>query len=179
MGHKIREHMEAVDGDEPLSGHVEIDETFVGGKSNQRGRPTIHNSNKTPIVGMVERGGDVYTQVVPDTNKETLMPVVEANVAKGTRVSTDEHHAYKKLDEKGYDHDTVNHSEKEWSRGDIHTNSIEGFWRQLKQGINSTHIHVSRKHLPKYTKEFEYRYNARKEPEGMFDELVNTFPEKQ
>ena len=76
----------------------------------------------------------------------------------------------------GFDHQSVDHSRKEWVRGDVHTNTIEGFWGALKRGINGTHIWVSPKHLQKYLWEFEFRYNLRKQPHLMFDLLLLAFP---
>ena len=174
MGHEIRKYMSDTDGNDGLSGHVEIDETYIGGKSNEVGRPG-KDSKKTAVLGMVERNGDVMTHIVTDARRATLIPLIEKHVEKGTRVSTDQLHAYKVLGGTGYDHKSVNHGAMEWVRGDTHTNSIEGVWSRLKNSIRGTHIHVSRKHLPKYLGEFEYRYNMRDNPEDMFSRLLLSF----
>jgi len=173
MGHEIRKHMADVDGENMLSGVVEIDETYVGGKRpGKRGRGA---AGKTIVFGMMERNGDVMTKIVPNVRKVTLQSEIIENVEKGATVHTDELHAYKGLDQKGYEHDTVNHGAKQYVDGDCHVNGIEGYWRNLKAGINGTHIHVSGKHLDKYAKEFEYRFNRRNRPDTMLPELLTKF----
>jgi len=173
MAHKIREHMGKTDGDRPLSGHIEADEAFIGGvRPGPRGRAA---KGKTIVFGMLERHGDVMTKIVPNTTKETLQGHIEANVEKPSFISTDENSSYKGIAAKGYVHGSVNHFAKEYVRGDIHTNSLEGFWAMIKRSIRGTHIHVSRKHLAKYLGEFEYRYNMRHSPELMFARLVLSF----
>ncbi len=177
MGHEIRKHMDLVDGEPPLSGDVEADETYVGGKKKgKRGRGA---GGKTVVFGMMERNGDVMTKVVPDAKTKTIEPEILENVEAGSTVHTDEWHAYKGLSNKGYNHETVQHGAGEYARGNIHVNSLEGYWSRLKESIHGTHIHVSGKHLEKYTKEFEYRYNSRKNPEKMFPELISSYPEQQ
>ena len=173
MGCQIREHMAMVDGESPLSGHVEIDETMIGGKrKGKRGRGA---EGKTILFGMMERDGDVMTHVVQNVRRNTLQPIIKANVETGSTVNTDELKSYTKLGEHGYQHETVNHSAGEYVNGNTHVNSIEGYWAHLKKSINSTHIHVSKKKLELYAKEFEYRFNSRKNPEKMFPELISTF----
>jgi len=173
MAGLIREHMGKTDGDRPLSGHVEADEAYIGGvRPGPRGRAA---KGKTIVFGMLERHGDVMTKVVPNTTAETLHAHIEANVTKPALISTDENNAYKTLSKKGYVHRSVNHSRKEYARGDIHTNGLEGFWSMLKRSIRGTHVHVSQKHLWKYLGEFEYRYNLRHSPEVMFARLVLSF----
>ena len=176
MGHQIRKHMAQVDGDPPLTGHVEIDETYIGGK-----KPKIQGftgrgaKGKTVVMGILERDGEVFTKVVPSAGRKSLIPPIIERLKAGTRISTDEWGPYRILKQFGYDHETVNHSADEWVRGSVHTNSIEGFWSQLKRSIRGTHVHVSAKHLPKYLGEFEYRYNMRKHPEVMFARLLLSF----
>jgi transposase len=174
MGHKIREHMAAADGEEPLSGVVEVDETYVGG--HRPGRPGRGALGKTIVMGIVERDGDVVTKVVPDFAKSTLVPVIEANVEKGSTVYSDELPSYGGLEDKGYEHETVHHRSREYVRGEVHTNTIEGYFSRLKNSIRGTHVHVSPKHLQKYVGEFEFRYNRRKQPRRMMTELLSTFP---
>lgn len=176
MGHEIRKHMATVDGDDPLSGDIEADETYIGGKTKavkgQRGRGT---PGKTIVFGMLDRDGDVITKVVPDTTMYTLHNLIEENVGKGSTIHTDEYRSYNKLDEKGYEHKRVNHSKKEYATEDTHVNSLEGYWARLKLSIRGTHVHVSSKHLSSYAGEFEYRYNSRKKPEKMMSELISSF----
>jgi transposase len=169
MGHEIRKYMGRVDGDDPLEGHVEIDETFIGGKTTMDRK----TKNKTVVLGMMERHGDVMTKVVPNARLKSVMPHIERNVVKGTEVSTDTWAAYESLRKRGYNHHAVNHTEKEYVRDDVHVNSLEGFWSMLKRSIQGTHVHVSRKHMPKYLAEFEYRYNLRKSPKVMFPRLMD------
>ncbi|MBI4006585.1 MAG: IS1595 family transposase [Gammaproteobacteria bacterium] len=174
MGHEIRKYMAVVDGDTGLSGHVEVDEAYIGGRDRIAGRPG-KRSKKTAVLGMIQRGGDVITKVIPNTKNKTLLPLVYGNVKQGTTISTDEMAAYKSLPRFGYQHGYVMHSIDQWKKGIHHTNSIEGFWSRLKNSIKGTHIHVSRKHLPKYLGEFEYRYNMRSNPSLMLDRLLKAF----
>ena len=174
MGHEIRKYMAKVDGDDGLSGHVEIDETYVGGKRpGKRGRGA---AGKTIVLGMVERDGDIMTKVVPDTTRNTIHPLVEMNVQAGTVLSTDEFGAYIGLSKKGYVHNTVNHSAEEWARGDTHVNTVESFWSHFKNSVRGTHKSISTKHMTKYLGEFEFRFNLRADVTNrMFDLLILAF----
>ena len=174
MGHELRKFMAEVDGETPLSGDVEADETYVGGRTTggKRGRGA---PNKTVVFGMLERDGDVMANVVQNVRMKTLQPIIEENVVAGSTVHTDELKSYNGLSKAGFEHETVNHSAGEYVDGGSHVNGIEGFWARLKLSIRGTHVHVSRKHLQKYVKEFEYRYNMRKLPELMFDRLLASF----
>jgi transposase-like protein len=175
IGHEIRKYMGDVDGDRGLGGHVEIDETFIGGrkKTGKRGRPAM--DNKAIVLGMLERGGDVITRHVKNVRMDSLTPHIKSHVKRGTRISTDELISYHVLGRMGYDHRTVNHRAREYVRGDVHTNSIENFWSRLKNSIRGTHVHISAKHLPKYLSEFEFRFNRRKVPLSMFSDLMAGF----
>ena len=177
MGHKIRKYMGRVDGDPPLSGHIETDETYVGGKPRKHGKrgEFKYRTIKTTVFGMIERDGDVITRVVPNARRKTLIPHIVANVEKGSTVSTDEWHPYKALPSQGYKHLIVKHKIREYVNGEAHTNTLDGFWSILKRSIQGTHVHVSRKHMSKYLVEFEYRYNMRKSPEAMFARLLLSF----
>ncbi|MDP6516765.1 MAG: IS1595 family transposase [Alphaproteobacteria bacterium] len=171
MAHKIREYMGTVDGEPPLTGHVEVDETYVGGKRpGKRGRGA---AGKSVVFGILERaGGEVFTKVVPDASRKSLVPEITRQVPKGTRISSDEWAPYRVLSALGYEHSVVDHGAKQWAQGDTHVNTLEAFWSMLKRSIRGTHIHVSRQHLPKYLGEFEFRYNLRKRPEQMFSRLL-------
>jgi transposase-like protein len=175
MGHQIRNHMAQVDDEMPLYGEVEIDETYVGGRTTggKRGRGA---PNKTIVFGMLQRNGQVMTKVVPNVAKKTLQPIIEENVLDGSTVHTDELKSYRGLKKAGYNHHTVNHGIHEYVNGETHTNNLDNFWKHLKGSIKSTHIHVSPKHLHKYAKEFEYRFNSRDNPSAMFPALVSQFP---
>lgn len=172
MCHELRKLMAQSDNWGPMGGpggHVEVDETFIGGRhKGQRDKL----KNKTIVMGMVERDGIVRAGPVPDSKITTLEPFVRMNVAAGTTISTDEHPAYSDLRHSGYTHGVVTHGRKEYVRGIHHTNTIEGYWSRLKLSIKGTHIHVSRKHLWKYVSEFSYRYNHRQSPQAMFCGLV-------
>ena len=174
MGHEIRKYMGWVDGDDPLNsgGIVEVDEVFIGGVDKGSKGP---QGDKSIVFGMVERGGDAIMRVVKNRRENTLVPIILKHVPRGTRVATDEHGAYHALAEEGYRHGTVNHARKEYVRGAVHTNTIEGFWAWLQRSILGTHVSVSEKHLPKYLGEFEFRFNLRKAPYLMFDLLLTAF----
>ncbi len=179
MGHQIREHMALVDNVnlDTLTGHVEIDETVIGGVSN-KGQGTGKLDKKFVVMGMLERNGDVVTKIVPDSKKKSLMPHIKENVEEGSVVTTDGLAAYRSLDDEGYDHLAVDHSDYEWAVGKHHTNSLEGYWSILKRSITSTHMHISEKHAPKYLDEFEFRHNHRKHGHLMFPQLISNYPEQ-
>ncbi len=174
MGHELRKYIAKVDGDDGLSGHVEVDETMIGGR--RKGGKRGHGApGKTVVFGMVEREGDMITRVVQNVRRKALEAHILENVAHGSRISSDELASYGKLARHGYRHDTVNHSADEWVRGDTHVNTAEGYLSRLKNSIKGTHVHVSAKHLPKYLAEFEYRFNMRHCPEAMFARLLLSF----
>jgi len=176
MADEIRKHMAQVDGDLQIGGPgkiVEADETFIGGEA--RGAGSGFKGNKTVVLGMIERGGDVVTQVVQSRKEKHIIPHIEKHVAPGTEVHTDEFLVYGALPFKGYDHKRINHSAGQYVNGNVTVNTIEGFWAQLKRTISGTHIHVSGKHLWKYAKEAEFRFNRRERPEVMLGELLSKF----
>jgi transposase-like protein len=142
-----------------LSGTIEADETYVGGR--HKGKRGRGSENKTPVFGMVARDGDVRAVPVENVQTTTLQPIIEKNVAKGSTIMTDELPSYNKLDSQ-YEHETINHVQEEYVRGNIHIQNIENFWSLLKRGILGIYHHVSAEHLHRYIDEFEYRYNSRK-----------------
>lgn len=143
-----------------LSKITEIDETYVGGKggNNKRGRGS---ENKTPVFGMVERQGIMKAKVTVNTKRKTVMPIIREYVKIGTEVMTDEYLPYQSLMKEGYKHQTISHGAKEYVRGNVHVNTLEGFWSQLKRSINGTHHAVSPKYLQQYVNEFSWKYNYR------------------
>jgi len=176
MAGLIREHMADVDGDEPVGGfmkRVEVDETFIGGK-----KAGDHGArHKKIVMGVMEHNGDIITEVVPDRKKATLVPIIKENVKPHSEIHTDDFMSYQGIGgTNGYWHKTVNHSIEEYvSPTGTTVNSIENFWGQLKRSVNGTHIHVSGKHLWKYAKEAEFRFNRRHCEETMLSELLSTF----
>ncbi len=177
MGHEIREHMAEIDGDTPLGGpgrEIEADETLVGGSVSGKGQG--YKGNKTCVIGVLERDGEIVTTVAPRRDQRAIQKFVLENVLPGSTVNTDEFGGYKGIDKSGYRHTTVNHKAGEYARTDgAGVNGIENYWSQLKRSISGTHIYVSGKHLSKYAKEFEYRFNRRNHPEAMLSELLSTF----
>lgn len=171
MAHLIRQHMGRTDGDPTLSGHVEADETYVGGKrKGLRGRSAM--GNKYVVFGMAERGGKVVTHHLHSASQTDIFGHINETVEKNSRISTDEWRGYKFLGGEGYSHGTVCHGKGQWRSGPHHTNTLEGYWSLLKRSIEGTHVHVSRQHLAKYLDEFAFRYNLRHSPQLMFDRLV-------
>jgi transposase-like protein len=175
MCNLIRKYMGYVDGDFPIGGPgkiVEADETFIGGKDTKE-----EGDDKAVVIGMVERGGDVVTRHIQDRSARNIGPNIKKFVKAGSRVHTDDWTGYRVLTERhGYEVETVNHSAKEYVRGDIHINTIESFWANFKRGINGTYVWVSKKHLQTYLHEFEYRHNLRQQPRLMFELLLQAFP---
>lgn len=178
IGQQIRKLMEQADIGGLLTGHVEMDEAYVGGRRSggKRGRGA---PGKTIVMGMKERGGRIAARVIPDVRKDTLRDVVLKNVEPGSVVSTDELMSYGLLSGDGFTHGTVKHAAKEWSWYDYRTgqtfstNSIEGFWRLFKASVRSTHIHVSAEKMRLYLAEFCYRSNHRQFGNAMFDLLLS------
>lgn len=153
-------------------GKVEVDETYIGGK--KQGKRGRGSENKTVVLGMVERQGRARAIVIPDIKAKTLLPAVEANVVKDATVYTDDLMSYEKLVSLGFDHKTIAHSQKIYvTAGDIHTNSVEGFWSQLKRSIDGTYHHVTPEHLQEYADEYSFRYSHRKDEQPMFKTMLN------
>jgi len=161
MLHRIRFAMAPTDSN-PLTGIVEVDETYVGGKAEAHRK----YENKSVVLAMVERGGRVRTRVLAEVNGKTLKNAIRENVSRRARIMTDEHAGYIGLDREFRDHETVNHSAKEYARGDVTTNTVEGYFSIVKRGINGIYHSVSKKHLHRYLAEFEFRYNRRDLPDG-------------
>jgi len=144
-----------------LDGVVELDETYVGAKhkrGTKRGRPGL-GSHKTPVFALVQRGGQVRAFPMDRVTAKNINAALRGNVAKGSRIMTDQFNAYKSA--KIENHATVNHSLGEYVRGEAHTNTAEGFFSLLKRGINGSFHHVSKGHLHRYCDEFAFRYNNR------------------
>lgn len=175
MCHELRKLMSAADANSrgPLSGHVEIDETYVGGVA--KGGSSQRLTNKTVVLGLVQRDGKILAGPIPDASEGTLTDIIHDHVVPGSTISTDDWRSYSNLSRLGFDHGTVVHSRKEWVRGIHHTNTIEGHWSHFKRAIKGTHVHISNKHSWKYVGEFSYRRNYRHSHSAMFKLLVHAF----
>ena len=167
MLHRIRFAMsDGVNG--PLSGDVEVDETYVGGKPRYKSSKNPRGTaGKQAVMALVERGGRVKTKPVADVTGKTLKAAILENVRADARIITDEHASYKGIGEH-YEggHHVVCHSAKEYVRGEIHSNTVESFFSTVKRGLNGIYHSVSREHLHRYMGEFEFRYNHRHIEDG-------------
>lgn len=148
-------------GGNPLSGIVETDETYIGGRRTGKGSGF---KDKEVVFGLIERDGNVKAEHVKSAGARVLLPRIHNGVEYGTTIYSDQAQVYKTLHRVGYFHDSVNHSVGEYGRGLVHTNTIEGFWSQLKRSIDGTYHCISAKYLQLYLNEFVYRYNHRKNP---------------
>ena len=163
---------------EKLSGEVEVDETFVGGKAinmhkadRARKIKSTGTGARTPVLGMIERGGKVRAEVIPDTKGKTLKPRIHAAVETGSAVYTDKHASYNGLGE-DYSHEVVDHAET-YVNGRIHTNGIENFWSLLKRGLHGTYVSVDPEHLFRYLDERVFTYNLRDRTDyGRFEAVL-------
>lgn len=174
MAHRIREAMRA-GGLSPLGGEgkiVEADETYHGKvedpkpSKQRKGRPYTKKGKAGPagkraIVSLVERGGSVRSFHVGVADKETVQKIVTDNVDRESRLHTDESRLYTGSDAYFASHETVKHSAKEYARGDVHTNSAEGYFSIFKRGMKGVYQHCREKHLHRYLAEYDFRYNHR------------------
>ena len=167
MCHRIRAALFEVNMDK-LGGIVEVDETFVGGKDKNRhwdkksGGVGGQNTNKFIIIGAVERNGNCVTRVIDRTDTATFDAFVRATVSdKVSLLTTDEHAGYRLLKDT-FPHEFVRHGANQYVVGAVHTNTIEGYWSIFKRGVVGTFHKVSRKYLPLYIAEFQFRYNNRR-----------------
>lgn len=154
-----------------MSGEIEADETYVGGKEkNKHADKRIKNAQggvgKSAVLGMVQRGGNVSAKKVDDVSMETLTNEIMKNVREGAKLYTDDFTSYKRL-KRVYDHKFVKHSRSQYVKGRVHTNTIESFWALLKRGIFGIYHFTSKKHLQLYVDEFCFRYNSRQMDESM------------
>ena len=167
MAHRIREGMRELNPKTPLGGSgktVEFDETYIGGKeTNKHRNKRLGNrggqTGKEVAFALVERGGKVRSHHLPNVTAKTLRPIMEEQIANDTRTMSDDGGARVRHGEPN--HHSVNHSIKEYVRGDVHTNTIESYFAIMKRGITGVYHHVSPQHLKRYLAEFDFRYNER------------------
>ena len=158
MAKEIRKLM--IDETGLLTGEVEADETWIGG--NIKRKDGKARDNKTIVFGAVERKGKVTTRIIDGSSTYRLREAVNDSVARGSKLMTDEWASYKTIAQlDGYDHSAVKHKVRQYRKGDTYTNTIEGFWSQLKRSIDGKYHVVSPKYLSSYLGEFQFRYNYR------------------
>ncbi len=173
MGHQIRMYMTRINnsGSGPLKGHVEVDESFFGGRHSNADK----RAKKTIVLNMAQRDGEIISRSIPDTRRETIDDHIEQHIMRGSTVSTDKSKAYGALKRMGYDHGSVNHSMGQYADGIHHVNTVEGFWSLVNRSIRGTHVYVSQKYMDNYLAEFSFRFNLRKNPAAMMPRLLVSF----
>ena len=162
MAHRIRHAMDEGPLADMLRGIVEADETYVGGRrrGSNPGRGAPH---KTAVFALVERKrGLVHSQPVEKVTAANLTEIMRQKVHRNTEIMTDDFGSYRGLNVRFKSHETVNHGAGEYVRGNVHTNTVEGYFSLLKRGLNGIYHHVSKQHLHRYLDEFNFRYNARR-----------------
>jgi transposase-like protein len=163
MAHRIRESMRA-GGLSPLGGggkHVEVDETYIGHLEGQPKKGRLGQSNMNTVLTLVERGGSARSFHIDDARTANILPIVRANLSREASLMTDEASYYKPIGPEFASHQTVNHSKDEYVRGEIHTNTVEGYYSIFKRGMKGIYQHCAEKHLHRYLSEFDFRYSNR------------------
>lgn len=162
--------------DEPFGGTVEADETYIGGRRRFASRKEAARNwsrFKQVVAGHAQRGGKVRAVHLPEGTAETLVPLARKYILPASTVYTDELPAYADLKREGYEHKRVHHTAKVYVRGDVHTNTIDGFWALLKHGLRGVYHGVSAKWLQSYLDEYTFRYNNRDDVRGIFSLMLS------
>lgn len=178
IDHRVRSAMKQNKGQ--LFGTFEVDETYIGGleknkhaikrTAGTRGRSV---KTKTPVVGMIQRGGEIRAQVVERVSMATVENNIKEYAAKGSQIISDDFLSYARIG-KMFPHKSVSHARGEYVKGDAHTNSIESFWALFKRGYHGIYHHMSRKHMQKYVDEFTFRFNRRAgDMQNVFSDVMN------
>lgn len=175
MAHQIRILL-TNPSNEKLFGEVMMDEVFIGGQDKFKHDHQVTGRdgyvNKQPVFGMMEKDGRVITKVVNSVQGKYLKPIIRKNVDTKSIIVTDGFGAYAGLNKEYKQHEIINHTGGEYVHNGFTTNHIENYWSTLKRMIKGTHIHVSKKHLPKYLAENTFRYEHRKDPANMFETIL-------
>ena len=164
MSHRIREALRQGSLSAPLggaggSGVVEVDETYFSRREGKRKAQGF--GHKRPVLSLVERGGQVRSFAPERADMLSIMPIVKDNIAKEAKVMTDEGRHYNQFGATFASHESVNHTAKEYVRGEVHTNTVEGYFSIFKRGMKGIYQHCDEKHLHRYLAEFDFRYNHR------------------
>ncbi len=165
------------EGSAPIGGknrHVEMDEAYFGGRrKGQVGRPLAGDRKKTPVVGMVQRKGEVRAFVAADAKADTLTGLAKEYILPKSLVFTDDFISYAGFGARFQEHRRINHSEKVYVVGETHTNTIEGFWSLVKNGLRGVYHSVGRHYLQTYLDEYSFRYNHRFDTQPMFTTFMH------
>jgi transposase len=146
-----------------MSGHIEVDETYFGGR--QKGKRGRGAAGKIPVIGLIQRNGFVRTIAIPNVKSATLQALIKEHVEVGSMVYTDKWKGYRGLENSGFSHKLVNHDKVFVSSKGNHTNSIEGYWRLSKHKLYARYHKISLKELPNYLAEAEFKFNERAHPD--------------
>jgi transposase-like protein len=164
MSHRIREAMRPT-SDGLMGGPdqiVEVDETIFGKQEGAPKGASFKGSNfRNVVMTLVERGGSARSFHVDGTSVADLAPIVRSNIARGSRLMTDERRSYREVGSEFAGHETVNHGEEEYVRGDVYTNTVEGYYSIFKRGMIGVYQHCNERHLHRYLAEFDFRYSNR------------------
>lgn len=179
MAHQIKKLMEDSET-EQLFGEIMVDETYLGMISKHKHMKVRAKElnlggakGKIGVFGMMQKNGKVITKIMGEANQKSLLSVIRKNVKENSTIVSDGYNAYASVDEYFDKHVVIDHRKGEYTHGKHSTNALENYWSTLKRMIKGTHIHVSKKHLPKYLAENTFRYVNRGEPEKMFEKILS------